>query len=212
MPRSMSLGGLRLASPPWAGECLDADDLLPGGAKIDATAFSIYAADVVVTTTAIGNIGDRSLTVAALSAALPAGATLNFGIPGLFAVLDAAAAAAAVTVSVVALVRIIPSGSIATFKGQPKKTIVSGTLVSRTIAQRDAQAPFHPAIAAEPELFIVAFDISDADALDDVELVMPWFIVKENFLPSYETLRPAGVDGALMTALRARYILVRGAE
>lgn len=214
MARSMALGGLRLASPPWAGECLDAEDLMPGGAKIDPAQFTIYAADVVVTLTAQANIGDRSLTVAALSGAIPAGATLNFGIPGLFAVVDAAVAAAAVAIPVVAIVRVIPSGSSATFKGNPKKTVPSGTVLGRTLAERDAQTPFGAALNTDAEIFLLAFDVSDADALDDIELVKPYtgFVVKENFLPLYDTLRPAGVDSTLMTQVRARYNLVRGAE
>lgn len=214
MPRSMALGGLRMATPPWAGECLDAEDLVPGGAKIDPAQFVIYAADVVVTTTAIGNIGDRALAVTALSGPLPAGAVLNFGIPGLFAVVDAAVAAAAVSVPIVALTRAIPSGSSTTFKGQAKKAVASGIALGRTFAERDAQTPFGPAVSTDNEIFLLAFDVSDADALDDIELVKPFagFMVKENFLPNYETLRPAGVDSALMTALRTRYNLFRGAE
>lgn len=213
-PRSMALGGNRLATPPWAGECLDAEDLIPGGAKVDAAQFTIYAADVVVTLTAPAAIGAVSLAVAALSGPIPGGATLNFGIGGAFAVVDGAVAAAAVAIPVVPLVRAIPNAASATFKGQPKKAIASGIALGRTLAERDAQTPFGPAINTDAEIYLLAFDVSDADLINDIELVKPYagFVVKENFLPNYDTLRPAGVDSTLLTQLRARYNLVRGAE
>lgn len=285
----MSLGGLRIAQPNWAGEAMDADDLLPGGAKIDATQFTITSADVTVTLAAPANAGDVALSVQALSGPIPAGATLNFGIPGLFAVVNNAVAAAATSIPVVPLVRAIPypattaivspagaagaataipitalpgaltlptgtvlvwsngqtstltapaapgavslavsalSGPVtagattsyglmqATYKGNAKKNVPNGTIVSRTLAQRDAGGKFHPGISTDAEIMIVAFDVADADSIDDVELVMPnaGFIVKENFLPQYNLLRPAGVDSALMTALRTRFNMVLGAE
>lgn len=211
MSRSMSLGGLRIASPVWAGDFLDREFLIPGGGKVDASSFNKYTVDVTVTLSAAANAGDLQLTVNALTGPLMAGATLNFGIPGLFAVIDAPAATNDTVVKVMALTRAIPAAASAQFVHEAGKIIPSGTLVGRTIAQRDAGTPFHAAIDADEQIALVAFDVTDADKVNDVELARPYagLVVKENFLPNYAAIK---ADATLLAALRARYVCIIGQD
>lgn len=90
-----------------------------------------------------------------------------------------------------------------------RKPIPSGTILGRTIAERDAGTGYGPAAATDPasEIFILAFDISDALKNDDAELYRPGSIVKENFLPGF-----GGLVAGVVTILRDRYILTHGAE
>ena len=87
------------------------------------------------------------------------------------------------------------------------KTIPSGSLVGRTIAQRTAGAVFHMAVDTDEEIFIVAFDVTDALKKADVELYRPSAVVKENFLPNFGTL-----SVALLAKVRSTYITTRGAN
>lgn len=93
--------------------------------------------------------------------------------------------------------------------GNGRKPIPSGTPLGRTIAERDAGTGFGPAAATDPEteVFLLAFDVSDALKNDDCELYRPGSVVKENFLPGFGSL-VAGV----ITFLRNRYIMVHGSE
>lgn len=88
-----------------------------------------------------------------------------------------------------------------------KKNIPSGTVLGRTLVERDAGTGFGPADAADGEIFILAFDVTDAAALDDAEMYRPGSQVRENFLPGFDALA-AGVK----TAVRARYLCTLGAE
>ena len=101
--------------------------------------------------------------------------------------------------------RVDPATVVAGVNGY--KTIVSGSLVGRTIAQRTAGAPFHIAVDADEEVFIVAFDVTDALKKADVELYRPQSVVKENFLPNFGTL-----SAALLAKVRSTYITTRGAN
>lgn len=302
--RDMSLGGMQISTPSWAGDFFDRDALMPGGARIDATQFSTYPGPVTVRVGAIGTaaaavaqpgmvgngtvsaptsrigaqtetitikfltpttfsvtgsvtgaqpggstgvaytapgvpnftitagatpfaagdtwtiastqsavtpaaaVSATTIPVAGLSAALPAGAVLNFGVNGRFAVLALNAAANAESITVMPLDQAILPGDKAIYAGSPAKIVQSGTFVSRTYAQRNAGLGFHPAIAGEDEFFLIAFDIPDASKNDECELVRPWgVIVKENFLPGWQAL-----SGALQTQVRATYKTTLGAE
>ena len=80
-----------LSSPAWAGDFLNREHLVPGGAKLLASAF--LAEDAVVVTLS-GNeaIGQTDIGVTALSGPIPSGAILKSG-AGEFMQLTAAAAA-----------------------------------------------------------------------------------------------------------------------
>jgi hypothetical protein len=70
-----------------------------------------------------------------------------------------------------------------------KKYIPSGTLLGRTLAERDAGTGFGPAtVASDDEIYLLAFDVTDAVFNDDCELYRHKCVVKENFLPGYSGL------------------------
>jgi hypothetical protein len=86
------------------------------------------------------------------------------------------------------------------------KNIPSGTPIGRTIAERDAGTAYGPAVSTDDEIFLIAFDVTDANVNADVELYRGGSIVKETFVPGW-----AGFAANLKTALRAKYQCTVGA-
>lgn len=86
--------------------------------------------------------------------------------------------------------------------------IPSGTVVGRTIAERNSNSPFGPAADTDVDIYITAFDITNALVLDDVELARPYagLLVKENFLPT----PLASLTTTIQAAIRARYTCTTG--
>lgn len=207
--RNMSLGTMQNTRPNWAGDFGDRLALLPGGGRVDASLFAAYPGPVEVEVTADAAVGAVSLAVTALSAAIPANTSLNFGIYGKYAVTDRAIAAGAVAVTVYPIDQAILTGDVATYPGSTLVQIPSGTLVSRTFAQRAAGAKFHPAISTDEEFFLTWHDVVNATQDDEVALVRPdkSFTVKENFLPGW-----AGLSAALKAVVRANWNTTIGAE
>jgi hypothetical protein len=196
----------QITSPVWAGDFFDRDHMIPGGARLDPAQFTDTDAVAVVVGVAGAAGGATSVPVAALSGPIPSGTVLNFGTTK-FATLTAAAAAAAVTLTVAAIPTALVSGDTATYAGMGTNvTIPAGTVVGRTIAERDAGTAFGPAGAADDEVYIVCFDVLNAAVNPDIELYRPNAVVKENFLPGW-TAVAAGVK----TKVRAAYVCVRGA-
>lgn len=190
----------QLSSPVWAGDWLSREHVLPGGARLDPTQFNATDA-VVVTTTAQAAAAATSITVAALSGAIPAGTTLYFGETGELARLSANAAAGATSLAVDAIPAQIESGDVATYAGTTGvKAVPSGTAVGRTYTERDAGTGFGPAVNTDDEIYLLAFDVTDAALNPDCDLYRHGSVVKENFLPGW-----AGLASALKTAIRARY-------
>lgn len=208
MSRSMAVSPNTLTAAPWAGDSLGRDYLVPGGAKIDASQF--HATDAVqVVVGAAGAAADAvAVPVGALTGPIPSGAVLDFG-GKKFARLTAAAAASAVSLTVAALGTALVEDDSAFYSGVGKKSIRSGTVVGRTIAERDAGTALGVAGDADDEYFIVAFDVTDASDINDVELARPFagLTVRENFLPDIDDL-----SAAVKTALRARYVCVQGVD
>lgn len=207
MSRSMSTTGPTKGPPPWAADFIGRDHMMPGGAKLLASAF--LAADGV--TVVIGAAGaaanDTSIPVDALTGAVPDNFLLDFG-GKKFARVNGAAAAAAVTITVDAIPTALVDNDAAIYPGIVKpKTVPSGTLIGRTIAERNASTPFGPWASGDDEVFLTAFDVIDVDSINDVELYRPGSVVKENFLPGY-----AALTAGQLAALRAAYKCVRGAE
>ena len=130
----MSTTGPTLSSPKWCAEALSPERLMPGGAKVLASAFSADS-----------------------------------------------------------------SG---------KKFIEAGTVLGRTLTERDAGTALGPADAADDEVFILAFDVQDASDINDCELLKPFHgtVVRESFLPGF-----SGLASAVQTLVRARYNCIRGA-
>lgn len=190
----------------WAGDFFDRDHMIPGGAKLDPTQFVDTDASVVVVGAAGAAGAATSIPVAALTAAIPSGTVLNFG-TNKFARLTAAAAVGATTLTVTAIPTALVSGDTATYAGVGTSiTVPSGTIVGRTIAERDAGTAFGPAGAADDEVYITCFDRYDVNINTNVELYRPNSIVKETFLPGW-----AGIASGVKTKVRAAYVCTVGA-
>lgn len=204
--RDQTILGPTRTSPVWTNDFLDRDHLIPGGAKADAAQF--FAADAVLVTVAPAGAAAAatSVPVLALPGAIPNGTLLDFG-TNKFARLTAAAAAGAVTLTVAAIPTALVSLDTARYAGLKPKALQAGTAVGRTIAERDTSTPYGPAAAADDEVLIVAFDVSDLSRVNDIELVRPNVVLKENFLPGFATLA-AGV----VTKIRDKYVCIRGSE
>lgn len=189
----------------WIGDYLDREHLIAGGARLDAAQF-VDSEAVAATVGAAGAAqGATSVPVAALSGPIPAGTLLDFG-GAKFARTTALAAAGATTIAVAALPTALVSGDRATYAPRgAAKNIPSGTLLGRTLAERDANTPFGPAADADDEVYLLAFDVTDAANNADCTLYRPGSIVKENLLATF-----AGLSAALKAKVRASYLCVRG--
>ncbi len=185
----------------WVGEARDSLHLVPGGVKLDRNAF-LAPDGTYVRLTANAAAGAIALTVAALSAAVPANTLLYFG-PGLYARTTANAARNATTVAVEALPAAIANGSTATYAGTQMKSVRSGTAIGRTYAERDTNAPYGPAADTDDEVFLLAFDVTNLDLENDGVLYKPNSVVRENYLPGT-------LSAAVLGKIRANYICVRG--
>lgn len=204
MPKITFTGNER-STPTFIGDFLSRDYLLPGGVKVSASAFNAYDA-VVVTANGAAAQNATSMTVDALSGAIPSGTILYFG-SGEFARLTAAAAAGATTLAVEALVNGIEDDDAATYAGTSgKKRVYAGTLLGRTYAERDSGDAFGPAADADDEIFIVAYDIYDLSEINDAEVLRGGTLIKENFLPGW-----ASVSATLKGKVRAKYQTTLGA-
>lgn len=203
----VTLSTNEITSPAWAGDFLNREHLIAGGAKLDAAQFNMTDAVVVTVGVAGAAQGATSIPVAALSGPIPSGTVLRFSADE-FATLSAAAAAAATALTVEALVNALESGDTATYPGTgtEEKLVRSGTVVGRTFAERAAGTAFGPAADADDEVLIVAFDVTDAADNNDVELYRQGSIVKENLLPNFSTL-----SAAVLAKLRTAYVTTRGA-
>lgn len=196
----------QLSSARWAGDYFNREHMIPGGARINAALFTDTDAVSVVVGAAGAAGAATSVPVAALSGPIPSGTTLYFG-TNKFATLTAAAAAAAVTLTVAAIPTALVSGDTATYAGVGTTiTVPSGTVIGRTIAERDAGTAFGPAAAADDEVYLVCFDVLDAVTNPDVELYRPGSVVKETFVPGW-----AGLAAAVKALVRAAYICTVGA-
>jgi hypothetical protein len=193
-----------LTAPRWAGDYLDREHVLPGGAKLLASAFAREDA-VVVTLDGSADVGATSLTVDALDGAIPSGTMLHFS-SGEFALLTAAAAAAATSLTVEAIPVALEDNDTATYAGVATYAVRSGTLIGRTFAERTSGTAFGPHAENDDEVYLVVYDVLDVSVNNDVDLYRPGSVVKENFLPDFADW--SAVD---LAALRATYTTTRGA-
>jgi hypothetical protein len=192
-----------LTSAAWAADYFDRDGLVPGGAKLDTTQF--YNTDSVLVTASAAIATATSVTVAALSGAIPSGTVLDFG-TNKFARLTANAAAGATSLTVAALPTALAGGETARYAGVGYDTIPSGTLLGRTIAERDALTGYGPWASSDDEVYLLAFDVTDISVNNDCELYRNFRGVKETFLPNW-----ANWTSNMKTALRAAYRTTIGA-
>lgn len=198
----------QLVAPRWAGDFGSPDlGLMRGGFRLDAAQWE--ERDYTITATEVAAIAAVSITVAALPVAVPAGTDLSFD--GVAARTSADAAIGATALPVEALEVAVADNATAVYTAVDTTpvTVVSGTPVGRTLAERDAGDQFGPADAADDEIYLIYFDVQDASINPDFVAYRPYAgrIVKENFLPGFDDLA-AGV----VTALRTRYTMIRGAD
>ncbi len=204
----------QLTAPAWAADFLSPDKLIPGGAKVVAASFNSGTPYTVTVSDATAAEGDTALGVTALGVAIPAGTVLDFGIDGtttwqMLAKLSADAAAGATSLTVEPLAGGIDDASEATFYADAdgRKPIASGTVLGRDWSERDGGAGFGPAdtTGGDDEIFLVAFDVTDAAVNNDVELVKPGATIYENLLPEWSDL-----TSALKAQLRSTYVCLKG--
>lgn len=202
MARDMTTSGPTLQSPAWAGDYMSRDHLVPGPFKVLASEFRAPDA-VKVDVGAAGAVqGATSVPVEALSGPIPNGTVLDFG-TNKFARLTAAAATGATSLTVTALVTALVDADVAWYPGAGtlKVSVPSGTVVGRTIAERDAETPFGLADAADDETFILAFDIDDVNRNNDAVMYRPGSQVFEDKLPGW-----SGLAAGVQADVRAKYL------
>jgi hypothetical protein len=196
----------QITAPVWAGDYFNREHMIPGGARVDAAQFTDTDAVSVVVGAAGAAGAATTVPVAALSGPIPSGTLLYFG-TNKFATLTAAAATGATTLTVAAIPTALVSGDTATYAGVGVTVLIpSGTVVGRTLAERNAGTAFGPADASDDEVYLTCFDVLDAVVNPDIELYRPNSVVKENFLPNF-----AGLAAGVVTLLRTAYIMTRGA-
>lgn len=183
----------------WAGEPFGMDTLVRGGGQIDPAQFAAEDAVTVDVGAAGAAAGATSVPVAALSGPIPNGTVLYFG-GAKFARLTAAAAAGATSLTVAALPTALVDADVTTYMGLKKKVVKAGTLVGRTFTEAADGTPFGPAAAADDQVYLVAFEVPDADKNREVELYRHGKLVKTNFLPGWSTMA-----AALQAKVRADY-------
>lgn len=206
MAKAMQFNSNLLTAPRWAGDFMSPERLLPGGAKLDASA--LHADDAVSAVVGVAGAaqGAVSVPVAALSGPIPSGVQLDFGGAKL-AITTALAAAGAVAIAVRALPTALVSTDTAIYPGTELESIPSGTLVGRTFAEEAAGTPFGPAANGDDQVYLVAFDVTDVNENNDVELYRHQGLVKTNFLPAFTTL-----GATLIAKIRAAYECTEGVD
>lgn len=190
--------------PQWAAEPLEAEKLVPGGARLVASAFP--SEDYQVLTLAAGVITAGSAKTLTLTTALkfpiPVGYILDFG-SSEFATLTTGAAAGVTAITGVTLAADLEGGETATFNGiSPLKIVPSGTLVGRTFTERASGVGYGQPDVTTPddELFLTAFDVPDLANNADVTLARHGTLIYEDKLPGW-----ASLASNVKAAIRTRY-------
>lgn len=193
------------SSAAFLGDFGSREHILPGGAQLDdsVTWSGATSRYTVTVNDADVNAGETAITVVALPAAIPAGTTLDFG--DQVAVTTADAALGATSLTVEELGEDIANGATASYDADLDEEVVpAGTLVGRTVAERNSGASFGPAADADDEIFITVADV-DLDQTTDVDLVRHGTLIKTNFLPAY-----AAASATIKGKLEAKYQLILG--
>lgn len=93
-----------------------------------------------------------------------------------------------------------PATTIGTVETAAGRVVVSGTFVGRTFAERDAGGQYGPFAAGDEDCGLIRYDVH-VERNNDAELVPTGAIIKENYLPDWETL-----SAAAKAKLRAMYV------
>lgn len=90
-----------------------------------------------------------------------------------------------------------------------RKFVPSGTLVGRTLAERDTvpPTPYGLWAAGDEEVYLIVHDVHDAAVVDEIELYRHGSLVKENYLPGW-----AGLSAPTKAAIRANYTCIVGVD
>lgn len=192
------------AKPAWAAEQLTPEKLMPGGARLVASAFNRQDRVSFVTGAGAVTTGSaRTVTFTApLSGPIPSGTVLGLG-GGKFLSLPTGAAKGAeqITDGVVTGVA-LAGGETGVYAGVGVRVIPSGILVGRTFVERGNGVGYGLPDVATPddELFLTAGVVIDADINPDVTLVRHNTLIYENKLPNW-----ASLGAPTQAAIRARY-------
>jgi hypothetical protein len=189
--------------PEWSVDYWGREHNLPGGARLEPSAFP-NTGQYTVTAPSGAAAAATSIVVSALPAKLPANTLLDFTGTGEITRVTADAPQGATSISVEALDAAIEAGDTAPY-GNVRKSVIDGTVIGRTNAERDSFAGFGPAADTDDEIYILLFTVFDANLNPDCELLRKGSGVKYNRLPGY-----AGLSAAIKTALANRYELVLG--
>lgn len=211
----MSSTYARVGVPNWLGQQYTADILIPGGAQVTASLFpGLDAVRVVSPAGAAAGAVAIPINALLLSAdgsplavgavAIPAGALIDFGGAKL-AVTTVPVMRGATSISVRALPTTIAANDTGIYNGVMKRTVPSGTLIGRTLAERDAGGRLEPWTAGDEEVFLTFWD-ADLSMVEEVALLRDRAIVKENYLPGF-----AAMPAPMKAAIRARYMCIVGA-
>lgn len=185
--------------PAWAGDGLNPKSILPGPIKLEAAQFT----SAELTIAAIAAVDDTSITLSSgLTREIQQGEVIDFG-GKKFARATALAPVGATTVSVSPLPTALAIGDTGNFSGL--KFIISGTLVGRTFAERDAGTGYGPAVSTDDEIFLLAFDVPDAVQNPFGAVYRHTCLVFENYLPEWTAM-----STDLKTAIRNRYQCMLG--
>ena len=206
---------LRVGVPNWLGQQYTADLLIPGGAQVTAALFPALDA-VRVTSPAGAAANATSIPVSAVllnadgsplavgQVAIPSGASIDFGGTKI-AITTAPVIRGATSIAVRALPTAIAANDVGTYLGVMKRTVPSGTLVGRTLAERDAGGRFEPWTTGDEEVFLTFWD-ADLSMGEEVALLRPNAIVKENYIPGFSAM-----SAPAKAAIRSRYQCIVGA-
>lgn len=202
MARTMTSSyGPDLSAPRWAGDFGSRDYVLPGGVKLRPEQFT--PADSVFVDVAVAGaaINATSVPVVALTGFIPAYTTLIFSATKQ-ATLTADAKAGDVTLTVEPIPVALVDADTTFYVGKGPKRVLSGTILGRTIAERDAGQGYGPAADTDDvgEIFLLLWDVDDVDHVDEGELYRPGGVVYENFLSTF-----AAASATIKAAIRSRY-------
>jgi hypothetical protein len=205
------------AKPAWQAEQLTPDKLVPGGARVVASAFPLLNQVTVTVGAAGAAVDDTTIPIDALTVAnatntdsgvvIPSGTTLDFG-GDKFATLTADASVGDTTLTVRALVTAVVDNDTATYLGTGVRVIPAGTLVGRTFAERTANTGYGQPDVSTPddELYLTANVVIDADINPDVTLIRHGTLIYEDKLPGW-----AGLSSDAKAVIRARYQCIESA-
>lgn len=205
--RTRFFGNVR-SGPQWAADFGRGPQIgVPFPAKLDPSAFPSSAAVQVIVGAAGAAANATSVPTDAVTLALssntvaiqganqliPSGTALYFGASKKLALLTADVKIGDTAISVQALPTALVDNDVAYYSRSGSRTIPGGTVLGRTYAERDANTPFGAAAVSDDEIYLMLFDIPDANlpGADDCEVYRHSLTVKENYLPEYATLNVA---------------------